>query len=168
MSKTNYNNLTSQDESQWVVVGDSSRFIIFEKKRGKALSSLKLFTNETAHPFYPIYYKEVERRIEISLRAYYARTWDGLANLVKNENVRYLAFFRSDYPRSGVKEGRFFKPFKAMVKQLTSYEPEQYIGWRLFYNEKESQSPFIVYKDSEVVVIDLAKLRESGSTEQKI
>lgn len=45
----NHNGVIQPARTDWIAVGDASRFIVYEKKKGKPFTSVKTFANEKAH-----------------------------------------------------------------------------------------------------------------------
>ncbi len=119
-------------------------------------------TEETAHPFYDQYWAEAQKRISVSLKAFYAEDLSDLKSAVAKERIDYFIFPRSYFELgsdgSGLSHRSIFKPFLTLSRELTARTPEAYLGWRLL-NQSQGQDPdFIVYRDSECVVVDLNRL----------
>lgn len=116
-------------------------------------------TSETAHPFYSGYWQEAKRRIEISLRANYARTSSELLGLLEPENVSFFVFDRSSLSGDRLQKAKYYAPFNALVKDLAQFRPEEYLGRKLVALSNESRSAIVPYLDDRAIVVDLQALR---------
>ena len=113
-------------------------------------------TTETAHPFYPKYYREIERRLELVFRAYYAPTLKDLYEILAPEGIDYFVFKRSDFYPEALQNAYYHPPADELLKQLASRPWEQYA-----YREAQKvNAPLIVYKDDISAVLDLKALAE--------
>jgi hypothetical protein len=116
-------------------------------------------TTEVAHPFYQAYNREMQRRLEISLRAHYSRSWAEFLQLVEAEGIDYFVFARrAFYPEELAKE-RYFPPLDGIVRDLASHPVESYLYKRL-PAEVVSSAPYMPFKDGWSAVLDVKRVRE--------
>lgn len=127
--------------------------MLFAKRRGYV-------TSETAHPFYPIYYAEMERRLAISLKAHYALTVNEFLSLLKGEGIDYYVFSRMRFYGRNLKTETYYRPLDTLVEQLTSREHTNY-AYKLFPKQVNLEEfPAMPFRDKDSVVIDLKLLQE--------
>jgi hypothetical protein len=117
-------------------------------------------TTETAHPFYSGYWQEAKRRIELSLRANYAKNADELLTLVEPERISYFIFDRASLSGDRLKKVKYYAPFNGLVKQLAQDRPEDYLGRKLVSLSGETRSLIVPYMDDRAVVVDIQALRK--------
>lgn len=117
-------------------------------------------TQETAHPFYDKYYATIKPRIEISLRAHYAKNLTELYNLVAKEGINYFVFWRKLFYPAELAEATLFKPYDQLVRELTAGPEAQYAYRELPKDISSDKLNPLVFKDKEAVVIDVKKLGE--------
>lgn len=116
-------------------------------------------TTETAHPFYDIYLKEMNRRIDISLRAHYARTLPELVSILEPEKIDYFIFSRRDFYPESLPLMSYFPPHDALTRQLVSRPLEEYAYRQLPGKVDLQRYPFMPYKDEWSAIVDIKKLR---------
>lgn len=127
--------------------------MLFAERRG-------YITNETAHPFYLGYLKEVNRRLEISFRAHYAETLDELVNILGPEGIDYFIFERAKFYPEALRNAQYHPPLDALVKQLTSRPVHAYAFRALPSEVNTTEFPFLVFKDNRSVLIDVQLLKK--------
>lgn len=119
--------------------------------------------SEVAHPFYITYYEEMKRRLNISLRLSYARSWQTFMNVLKDEKIDYFIFTARDYDEKRLNQAKYVQPFSRMVKRLARNRPrEQFLFSKLPRQVDPERFPYVVFADSDSAVIDLRKLRARG------
>ncbi len=116
-------------------------------------------TTETAHPFYDIYYKEMRRRLEISLRAHFARDLNELLTLLEPEKIDYFVFKRAQFYPEALQSAYYYEPFKELVKLLGSRQTSEYAYRQLPKDVNLVQSPYMPFKDRYSAIVDLKKLK---------
>lgn len=116
-------------------------------------------TNETAHPFYDKYYKEMSRRIEISLKAHYALTPKEFLDLVEPEGITHFIYKKRSFYVDALANTTYFAPFDVLVKELTKPAADKYFYKRIPREIDQKKYPFLLYRDEQSVVIDVAALR---------
>ncbi len=116
-------------------------------------------TTETSHPFYNTYYREMKRRLEITLRAHYAKDLREFLALVEPEGIDYFVFSRKDFYPVALSNAYYFPPFDVMVKELTSGPQERYAYKMLPDAVADKDSPFLMYKDDYSEVVDIKALK---------
>ncbi len=116
-------------------------------------------TTETTHPFYLDYLAEMERRLEITWRAYYAKDLSVLVELLEPEGVDYFVYKRGDFYAESLKTASYFKPLNALVQELANRNPEDYAFNKLPPSLDPEHFPYMVFKDGQSVIIDIAKLK---------
>ncbi|NLF24683.1 MAG: hypothetical protein GX589_03380 [Deltaproteobacteria bacterium] len=117
-------------------------------------------TTETTHPFFPVYLKEMMRRLEISLRAHYAKDLKELVTLLKPEGVDYFVFSNLKFSTEALKKEKYFKPLDSLVRELTSRPSTDYAFRQLPPELDPVNHPYMLFKDAYSVVINVNKLEE--------
>lgn len=123
-------------------------------------------TTETAHPFYVAYAMEMRRRIELSLRAHYARDLRELLQILEPASVDYFVFERRQFYPEALASATYHPPHRDLVHQLASRHYMEY-AYRELPQEIDLKShPFMPFKDAHAVIVDVRRLKEflSGST----
>lgn len=123
-------------------------------------------TTETAHPFYSEYYKEIKRRIIISLKAHYARDLEEVVRLLEPEGIDYFVFSRKRFYPSALEHERYYYPLNALVDELTSRHYTEYAYKQLPKRVNIEAAPYMPFKDAQSAVVDVAKLKEFLGKEQ--
>jgi len=116
-------------------------------------------TNETAHPFYDKYYKEMSRRIVISLKAHYALDPKEFLALVEPEGITHFIYKRRAFYVDALAATTYFAPFDVLVKELTKPFADKYFYKRIPREIAQEKYPFLLYRDEQSVVIDVVALR---------
>lgn len=117
-------------------------------------------TSETAHPFYSGYWQEAKRRIDLSLRANYAKNANEFLNLVEPEHISYFIFDRASLSGDRLKKVKYYAPFNGLVKQLAQDRPENYLGRKLVSLSGETRDLVVPYVDDRAIVVDIQALRK--------
>jgi hypothetical protein len=117
-------------------------------------------TTETAHPFYDRYYDEVRRRLDITLRAHYARSLEELVRLLEPEGVDYFVFHRKLFYPDALQKATYFRPFDRLVRELTNRPPDEYAYRQLPDQVDPNAAPYMPFKDASAAVVDVRKLSE--------
>ena len=128
---------------------------LFGERRG-------FITSETAHPFYTGYWQEARRRLEVSLRANYARTSDEFLSLMSAEGVSHFVFDRESVRGDRLKKAEYYAPFDKLVPTLASHTPNEYLLRKLLNLPKEQLRSFVLYIDNRAVVVDVPAFRAAG------
>ncbi|RMG43048.1 MAG: hypothetical protein D6719_04685 [Candidatus Dadabacteria bacterium] len=126
---------------------------LFGMRRGYA-------TTETAHPFYKGYYREIKRRLIISLKAHYARNLRELLAILKPEGVDYFVFERARFYPGALKKARYFPPLNQLVRELTSRPYMEYAYRELPDKVDLKKAPFMPFKDRKAALVDLKALEK--------
>lgn len=117
-------------------------------------------TTEVAHPFYDKYRAEVRKRLEVELRANYARTLQEFVSIVEPHGIDYFVFRREDFYPDELKQASYFPPFDGLVKELTTRDPNDF-AFRQLPSEVDMQRyPFMPYKDKQSALVDIAALKK--------
>ena len=117
-------------------------------------------TTETSHPFYDRYYAEMKRRLEISLRAFYAPDLRSLVETLEPEGIDFFIFERRQFYPEALSTATYFPPLDTLVRELTNGPVEAY-AYRMLPREVNLERyPFMPYRDDQAVVVDVARLRE--------
>jgi hypothetical protein len=116
-----------------------------------------LATTETAHPFYPVYFNEIKRRLELSLKAHYAQDPEEILALLKPEKVDYFIFARKKFYPEMLNKEEYFEPLNSLVQRLASHPPASYAYKKL----AELGEGVVVFRDDQSVIIDLAALEQA-------
>jgi hypothetical protein len=117
-------------------------------------------TTEVTHPFYPVYYSEMKRRLEISLRAHYATTLQESVDLLKTEGIDYFVFSKKRFYPEALKAEEFFSPLDSLVEELTSKNPASYAYKQLPTIVDESSKAFMPFRDDQSVLVKVDALNE--------
>lgn len=126
---------------------------LFGRRRGYV-------NTETAHPFYDKYYEAIKPRIELSLRAHYAKTLEELVQLSESAGIDYFVFGRRYFYEKTMKVSGYHAPFDSLVKELASRDPEDYAYRKLPQSLNRERYPFLMFRDKQSVVVDIKKLKE--------
>ncbi|MEZ4754762.1 MAG: hypothetical protein R3A13_10725 [Bdellovibrionota bacterium] len=126
---------------------------LFAKRRGYA-------TTETAHPFYPKYYAEIKRRLEISLRAHYAKNLKQLLEIVEPEGIDYFVFERKYFYPDELDQAKYFPGLNQVVSEVTSGSHMQYAYRELPEAIDLEKAPYMPFKDDQSALVDIKKLKE--------
>lgn len=116
-------------------------------------------STETAHPFYDKYYAEVRRRLDVTLRAHYARDLKELLTLLEPEGIDYFVFRRKLFYPEELQRADYFKPFDQLVYTLTRGNENEYAYRQLPSEVDLKAAPYMPFKDSQSAVVDVAELR---------
>lgn len=116
-------------------------------------------TTETAHPFYPRYNLEMRRRLEVSLRAHYAKDLTELLSLVEPEGIDYFVFARRKFTAEELKKVKYFPPLDGVAAELASRPPEAYAYSMLPERGSAARRQLVSFEDSQSVVISIRELR---------
>ncbi|MCI5066420.1 hypothetical protein MRY87_11910 [bacterium] len=125
--------------------------MLFGKRRAFA-------TNETYHPFYPGYRKEIERRLAITFRAHYATSLTDLYEILSAEGIDYFVFDRRKFYPSALKEVSFYPPLDELVEGLASFSPDSYAYKQLPREVDREAFPPLVFRDEYSAIVDVAAL----------
>ncbi len=115
-------------------------------------------TYETSHPFYPKYFEECLRRNVISLKAHYARNLHEVYDLLAPEKIDYFVFDRKRFYPDKLANEKYFEPLKAMVKELTARDSQDYAFKQIPRAINLTATPYLIFRDDYSVVIDVKKL----------
>jgi hypothetical protein len=116
-------------------------------------------TTETAHPFYDKYYAAVKPRIEVTLRAHYARTLEELVQLLEPAGVDYFVFDRRKFYPEALKSAKYFKPFDSLVTELTSRPVDEFAFRKLPRTVDLERFPAMPFRDDFAALVDVKKLK---------
>lgn len=123
-------------------------------------------TTETSHPFYPRYNLEMRRRSEISLRAQYSESLEELVMLLEPEGITHFVFRRADFREEKLAQATYFPPLDSVVRELVTRPSGKFAYYQLPAEVDLVQYPFMTFKDSVSVIIDVkalgAYLRQHG------
>ena len=116
-------------------------------------------TTETAHPFYQGYFKEILRRLEISMRAHYSRDLHEVVNLLEPEKIDYFVFSRQRFYPAKLKSEDYFEPLRPLTIELCSYQPDSYAYKQIVSTSDFTKLPYVVFVDEQSLLIDVKKLK---------
>jgi hypothetical protein len=120
-------------------------------------------TTETAHPFYDRYYEAIKPRIEVVLRAHYARDFDEFLALVEPHGIDYFVFERRRFYPEALQSLKYFEPFNALLRELGSRHWQDYVYRQLPTEVDRAKFPAMPFRDAHSVVVDVKALRASRS-----
>ena len=126
---------------------------LFGKRRAFA-------TTETAHPFYPKYFKEIKRRLEISLHAHYATTFAEFYRLLQAEGIDYFIFSKKRFYPDALASERYFEPLHGLLRTLASKPYQDYVYKKLLPKVNLELAPYLVYRDDFSAIVDINRLKE--------
>ncbi len=115
-------------------------------------------SSEVTHPFYKTFYEEMERRLIVSLKAHYARSWSDFISLIKPEKIDYFIFSRQRFYPNNLKNEGYYIPLDTLVRELCSYPSESYVYKTLPRKVNLESFPFVKYIDAQSTVIDVNEL----------
>ncbi|MDZ4785491.1 MAG: hypothetical protein SGJ02_05380, partial [bacterium] len=105
------------------------------------------------------YYKEMSRRIVISLKAHYALDPKEFLALVEPEGITHFIYKRRAFYVDALAATTYFAPFDVLVKELTKPFADKYFYKRIPREIAQEKYPFLLYRDEQSVVIDVVALR---------
>lgn len=115
-------------------------------------------STEVAHPFYDRYYAAIKPRIEVSLRAFYAKDLGELYDLVAPEGIAYFVFERRRFYPEELERASYFRPFDTLVSDLVARLTTT-SAYREIPHEAGGEIPsYLVFRDRQAAVVDIAKL----------
>jgi hypothetical protein len=117
-------------------------------------------TTETAHPFYPKYFAEMKRRLEISLRAHYARSLREVVELLEPEGIDYFVFSKQRFYPKALETEDYFEPLNGLVQELTARNYMDYAYKQLPREVDRGKYPFLVFRDEQSAIVNIKELRE--------
>jgi hypothetical protein len=117
-------------------------------------------TTEVAHPFYRTYNEEMKRRLAISLRAHYAKSWPEVLALLEPEGIDYFVFERRQFYPETLKQVTYFPPLDELARSLAQSPPEAYAFKNIPQTSDGKPAPFVVHRDGWSTVVDVKKLKE--------
>lgn len=121
-------------------------------------------TTETAHPFYDRYYETIKPRIEVVLRAHYARDIDEFLSLVEPHGIDYFVFERRRFYPEALQSLKYFEPFNALLRELGSRHWKEYAYRQLPTKVDTEAFPAMPFRDAHSVVVDVKALRTWRNT----
>jgi hypothetical protein len=161
----NYHRLKRGNVFEWVKVNTPPDSLIAGEPT--FLDPVQLFgerkgfiTSETAHPFYSGYWQEAKRRLELSLRANYAKSAAELIALVEPERISYFIFDRASLSGDRLKKVKYYAPFNILVRELAQHAPESYLGRQLVSLPADARRVVVPYIDDRAIVVDIQALRK--------
>jgi hypothetical protein len=122
-------------------------------------------TTETAHPFYTNYFNEIKKRLEISLRAHYARDLNEFIELVEPEGIDFFVFEKRAFYPDWLQRARYFVPLNSLVQELTARPYTEYAFWQLPQRVDLQSFPAMPFRDNWSAVIDIRELRKYLDTQ---
>ena len=108
-------------------------------------------TSETWHPFYGAYNAEMKRRLDIVLRAVYARDAREFVRKLRAEKIAYFVFDRRMFRPQGLKKAGYLEPFDALVRELAGAAPAEYV----FYKLPRENKKVVPYADARALVVNV-------------
>jgi hypothetical protein len=117
-----------------------------------------LITTETAHPFYPKYNQEVQRRLKIVLSAHYSESLEQLYKILAPAGVDYFVFERKRFYPEALEAAEYHPPLDTLVKELASRHYSKYAYRQLPAEVDLEIAPYMPFKDAYAAVVDMHKL----------
>lgn len=117
-------------------------------------------TTETAHPFYDVYNAEMKRRLDISLRAHYAKSEKEFLDILEPAGVDYFVFQRALFTDEALRDSKYFPPFNEMIKLVTSAPQSAFLFSKLLTIAKTNKL-VVPYVDKYSLVVDVRALASS-------
>ncbi len=117
-------------------------------------------SNETAHPFYDKYYEFVKHRLNVTLKAHYAKNLADFLKALEGEKIDYFIFERRKFKTNELKKATYFAPFDELIKTLTSGDSQKYVFFEML-SQAESQPSWLKFTDSKAMLIDVNELKKS-------
>ncbi len=119
-----------------------------------------LANTEVAHPFYTGYYREIKRRLIISLRAHYAASLQEVVDLLEPEGVDYFVFSRQRFYPAALQAEDYFSPLSYLVRELTARPADDYAYKRLPRKVDLEKAPYMPFRDEQSAVVDVHLLKK--------
>lgn len=118
-------------------------------------------TAETWHPFYSEYNREMKRRIEITLQAYFSKSLSEIVKLLRPEGVDYIVFRSRHFSNANQTQAQLYAPFSETIRRLTTLgDPAPYAFELLPDTANLESAPYLVYRDHQVAIVDLKVLEK--------
>ncbi len=114
---------------------------------------------EAAHPIFTGYYAFIKPRIELSLRAVYAKSLSELSSVLDGSGITHFIFKRDLFYANRLDNAKYFPPFDILVKDLTKGPHDQYAYREIQGLGEQDLSDLIVYRDPAYIVISVAGLK---------
>lgn len=121
------------------------------------LNRRMLATSETTHPFFPTYYKEMQRRLMVLWNGVYSNSMEHFVTSLSKEGVTHFIFNHRDYKYEKGKGPETFLPVGSWVKKLAQRPKESLVYTSLKHGAKRS---CIIYHDKRVLVVEVQCLRK--------
>lgn len=139
------------------LIGGHPTFIdavqLFGMRRGYA-------TTETAHPFYPTYFAEIKKRLELSLRAHYAKDLSELVKIVEPAGIDYFVFERKRFYPEELDEASYFPGLNHVFDDVHKRPHENYAYRQLPAEIDLEKAPYMPFKDSQSALVDIKLLKQ--------
>ncbi len=116
-------------------------------------------TTETAHPFYDGYYATIKPRIEITLRAHYARDLNEFLSLVEPQGIDYFVFDRKRFYPEALASVKYFEPFNSLLREIAGRSWPEYAYRELPREIDMINFPAMPFRDDVSVVVDVQALK---------
>lgn len=113
---------------------------------------------EAAHPIFTGYYGFIKPRIELSLRAVYAKTLVELNTLLKGSGITHFVYKRDLFYPNRLDKAKYFPPFDVLVSELTRGPHDKYAFREIQGLSEQDLNDLIVYRDPAYLVISVAGL----------
>ena len=117
-------------------------------------------TTETAHPFYPEYYQEIKKRLEVLLRAHFAKDLKQLVEIVDPVGIDYFVFERKQFYPEALDEAKYFPGLNHVVDEVTAGPHDKYAYRQLPSEVDLEKAPFMPFKDGQSALVDIKVLKE--------
>lgn len=123
-------------------------------------------TTETTHPFYQRYNQEMQRRSEIALKAHFSEKLEDVVTVLEPEGITHFVFRAIDFRPDRLPNVSYFPPLDGLVRSMVTRPSGKFAYFEVARRPKEGELPFVVFRDSVSVVVDIkalsAYLRERG------
>lgn len=116
-------------------------------------------STELAHPFYRGYYNLIKDRVELSLRAHYAKSLEELYDMVAPQGIDYFVFHRALFYPEALASASYFRPYDQVVYEVTRVPNIMQFAYRELPAEVDlAIAPYMPFKDEVAAVVDIHRL----------
>lgn len=116
-------------------------------------------TTEVAHPFYQNYYREMDRRMQLSLRAHYAQDYEEFLRPLEAEGIDYFVFSLRRFAPGAPQCVRLYQPLNQQLQTLCAQPAESYVLNKLLALPQPARKRVGPFKDDEALLVSVRELR---------
>lgn len=117
-------------------------------------------TMETAFPLFDSYHQEISRRLNIVLRAHYAKSIDEFLEALGDEPVDYFIFRAPAFADNFEHTKRIFHPYTGRAYRLYLKNAPNFAYYELLNSGGTPNSAIVPFHDEKSLVVDLTALKK--------